>query len=86
MEMRKQQDAIAKERRGQVGTGERSEKIRTYNFKENRITDHRVNFTMHQLDDALEGNLDELIAQAQARADSNRLKQATESDEPDQGA
>jgi peptide chain release factor 1 len=84
MEMRKQQDAIAKERRGQVGTGERSEKIRTYNFKENRITDHRINFTMHQLDDALEGNLDELIAQAQARVDSDRLKQATESDEPDQ--
>ena len=83
MEMRKQQDAIAKERRGQVGTGERSEKIRTYNFKENRITDHRINFTMHQLDDALEGNLDELIAQAQARVDSDRLKQATESDEPD---
>jgi peptide chain release factor 1 len=84
MEMRKQQDAIAKERRGQVGTGERSEKIRTYNFKENRITDHRINFTMHQLDDALEGNLDELIAQAQARVDSDRLKQATESDEPDE--
>ena len=50
MEMQKQQDAIAKERRGQVGTGERSEKIRTYNFKENRITDHRIGFTMHQLD------------------------------------
>ncbi len=81
MEMRKQQDAIAKERRGQVGTGERSEKIRTYNFKENRITDHRINFTMHQLDDALDGNLDELIAQAQARVDSDRLKQATESEE-----
>src|ERR1043165_6146032 len=58
MEMRKQQEAIAKERRGQVGTGERSEKIRTYNFKENRITDHRVNFTMHQLQNALEGDLD----------------------------
>jgi peptide chain release factor 1 len=80
MEMRKQQDAIAKERRGQVGTGERSEKIRTYNFKENRITDHRINFTMHQLEDALDGDLDELIAQAQARVDSDRLKQATESD------
>jgi peptide chain release factor 1 len=80
MEMRKQQEAIAKERRGQVGTGERSEKIRTYNFKENRVTDHRINFTMHQLTDALDGNLDELIAQAQARVDSDRLKQATESD------
>ena len=80
MELRKQQDAIAKERRGQVGTGERSEKIRTYNFKENRITDHRINFTMHQLEDALEGDLDELIAQAQARVDSDKLKAATESD------
>src|SRR5512144_1521536 len=61
MEMQKQQDAIAKERRGQVGTGERSEKIRTYNFRENRITDHRVGFTMHQLDAALEGDLGGLI-------------------------
>ena len=51
MERQKQQDAIAKDRRSQVGTGERSEKIRTYNFKENRITDHRIGFTMHQLDD-----------------------------------
>ena len=69
MEMRKQQEAIAKERRGQVGTGERSEKIRTYNFKENRITDHRINFTMHQLELALDGNLDPIIDQLEdARA------------------
>ena len=61
MEMRKQQEAIAKERRSQVGTGDRSEKIRTYNFPQNRITDHRIGFTMHQLTDALDGNLDELI-------------------------
>jgi peptide chain release factor 1 len=78
MEMRKQQEAIAKERRGQVGTGERSEKIRTYNFKENRITDHRVNFTMHQLQDALEGDLDVLIDQMVAHEQAEQLRQATE--------
>jgi peptide chain release factor 1 len=78
IEMRKQQEAIAKERRGQVGTGERSEKIRTYNFKENRITDHRINFTMHQLQDALDGDLDELIEQLVSRAQADRLKEATE--------
>src|SRR3954451_10518334 len=61
MERQKQQDAIAKDRRSQVGTGDRSEKIRTYNFKESRITDHRIGFTMHQLPAALEGDLDELI-------------------------
>jgi peptide chain release factor 1 len=80
MEMRKQQDAIAQERRGQVGTGERSEKIRTYNFKENRVTDHRVNFTMHQLGDALDGNLDELIDQMAVAAQEERLRAATETD------
>ena len=63
MEMQKQQDAIAKERRGQVGTGERSEKIRTYNFPQSRITDHRINFTTHQLHDVLEGDLGELLDQ-----------------------
>jgi peptide chain release factor 1 len=80
MEMRKQQEAIAKERRGQVGTGERSEKIRTYNFKENRITDHRINFTMHQLEDALEGDLTELIDQIRQHEQAARLKAATDDD------
>ena len=78
IEMRKQQEAIAKERRGQVGTGERSEKIRTYNFKENRITDHRINFTLHQLANVLDGDLDELIAQLEERALSDKLREATE--------
>jgi peptide chain release factor 1 len=80
MELRRQQEAIAKERRGQVGTGERSEKIRTYNFKENRITDHRVNFTMHQLQNALEGDLDPLIDQMVAHTQAEQLRQATESE------
>ena len=77
MELQKQQDAIAKDRRSQVGTGERSEKIRTYNFKENRITDHRVGFTMHQLDAALEGELGELIDAAVTHFTSEKLKEAT---------
>jgi peptide chain release factor 1 len=81
IEMRKQQEAIAKDRRTQVGSGDRSEKIRTYNFKENRITDHRVHFTMHQLDQALDGNLDELIDAAVAFFQAERLKETTEAEE-----
>ena len=77
LEMQKQQDAIAKDRRSQVGTGERSEKIRTYNFKENRITDHRVGFTMHQLDLALEGDLNDLIDAATTYFNTEKLKEAT---------
>jgi peptide chain release factor 1 len=84
MEMRKQQEAIAKDRRSQVGTGERSEKIRTYNFKENRITDHRINFTMHQLANALDGDLDELMAALEERARSDKLREATASASPAQ--
>jgi peptide chain release factor 1 len=80
MELRKQQDAIAKERRGQVGTGERSEKIRTYNFKENRITDHRINFTMHQLQGALDGDLDPIVDQLVAHDQAEKLRQATEAE------
>jgi peptide chain release factor 1 len=75
MEMRKQQEAIAKDRRTQVGTGERSEKIRTYNFRENRITDHRIGFTMHQLTEALDGDLGELIDQANTFFQSEKLKE-----------
>ena len=77
MEMRKQQEAIAKDRRTQVGTGERSEKIRTYNFRENRITDHRIGFTMHQLTEALDGDLGELIDAAVTYFTSEKLKEAT---------
>jgi peptide chain release factor 1 len=82
MELQKQNDAIAKDRRSQVGTGERSEKIRTYNFKENRVTDHRLGFTMHQLDAALDGDLDELIDAAVSHFTSEKLKDATTAETP----
>lgn len=55
----------ARERRAMVGTGDRSAKIRTYNFPQNRITDHRINLTLHQLEDVLDGGLDDLIAALQ---------------------
>jgi peptide chain release factor 1 len=77
MELRKQQEAIAKDRRSQVGTGERSEKIRTYNFRDNRITDHRVNFTTHQLVEVLNGDLAELLENVVTHYQSERLKEAT---------
>jgi peptide chain release factor 1 len=81
MEMRKQQEAIAKDRKTQVGTGERSEKIRTYNFRENRITDHRYHYTMHQLTDALDGNISELIDQAVAHEHSQKLNDSNDGGE-----
>jgi peptide chain release factor 1 len=77
METRKQQEAMAKERRGQVGTGERSEKIRTYNFPQSRITDHRINFTTHRLHDVLEGDPAELIDQLTTFYNAEKLKEAT---------
>ncbi len=58
IELQKQQDAIGAERRTMVGTGDRSEKIRTYNFPQNRLTDHRIGLTLHQLDLVMEGKLD----------------------------
>jgi peptide chain release factor 1 len=77
MELRKQQEAIAKDRRSQVGTGERSEKIRTYNFPQSRITDHRINFTTHRLTEVLNGDLSELLDQAITHDHSEKLKDAT---------
>src|SRR5262247_4158035 len=77
MELRKQQEAIAKDRRSQVGSGDRSEKIRTYNFPQNRITDHRINFTTHRLSEVLNGDLSELIDQLVTHYQSEKLKDAT---------
>ena len=61
IEQRKQEEAITKQRRSQVGTGDRAEKIRTYNFPQDRITDHRIGLTLHNLPQILEGELDKLI-------------------------
>jgi len=80
LEMRKQQDAIASERRGQVGTGERSEKIRTYNYPQSRITDHRINFTTHRLGDVLEGDVSELIDQVTSFYNAEKLRRVTSDD------
>src|SRR5580693_2758157 len=77
MELRKQQEAIAKDRRNQVGTGERSEKIRTYNFPQNRVTDHRINFTTHRLVEVLNGDLAELLDNVVTHFQSEKLKDAT---------
>jgi peptide chain release factor 1 len=77
MELRKQQEAIAKDRRSQVGTGERSEKIRTYNFPQNRITDHRVKFETHRLVEVLNGDLAEVLDSVATHYQSEKLKEAT---------
>ena len=61
IKQREQEAKIAQERKSQVGTGDRSEKIRTYNFPQNRVTDHRIGLTIHRLDAVMEGDLNELI-------------------------
>ena len=63
----------AAERRAQVGSGERSERIRTYNFAQNRVTDHRYNITLYDLDNILEGNLDPLLSEIRAIDANQRL-------------
>jgi peptide chain release factor 1 len=74
MEEQKQHDAQASERKSQVGSGDRSEKIRTYNFKENRVTDHRIGMTVHQLDLVMEGALDDFIEALVTHYQTEKLK------------
>jgi peptide chain release factor 1 len=78
MEQEKQHNAIASERRSMVGSGDRSEKIRTYNFKENRVSDHRIGYTAHQLDLFMEGDIGELIDALVAHYQAEKLKASTE--------
>lgn len=72
---REQQEKIAAARRSQVGTGDRSERIRTYNFPQNRVTDHRVGLTLYRLGEVLDGDLDELITALVTHHQAERLRQ-----------
>jgi len=74
LEEQKQHEALASERRSMVGSGDRSEKIRTYNFKENRVSDHRIGLTIHQLDLVMEGGLDPFIDALVAHYQAEKLK------------
>jgi len=74
MELAKKEKEVASERRSQVGSGDRSEKIRTYNYPQGRITDHRIGFSIFQMEDFLNGNLDELIDNLIASDRAERLK------------
>jgi peptide chain release factor 1 len=75
LEREKQQAAIVAERRGQIKTGDRSEKIRTYNFPQNRITDHRIGLTLHQLTDVMDGKLALLVDGLVSHYESERLQE-----------
>src|ERR1035438_4124259 len=74
MEQQKQADALAKERKAMVGSGDRSEKIRTYNFPQNRVTDHRIGFTAHQLPEFMDGKLQPMIDALITHFQSEKLK------------
>jgi len=74
MELAKQQEALAKERRSMVGSGDRSEKIRTYNFPQNRMTDHRIGLTIHQLSEIMDGKLQPVIDALVTHYEAEKLK------------
>jgi peptide chain release factor 1 len=77
MKLREQQQQITEERRSMVGTGDRSEKIRTYNFPQNRLSDHRIGLTIHQLDRVMDGKLDDIIEALIAYYQAEKMKQVT---------
>ncbi|MBO4264953.1 MAG: peptide chain release factor 1 [Clostridia bacterium] len=74
IKMREQTDKIASERKSQVGTGDRSERIRTYNYPQGRVTDHRIGLTLHSLEDVLNGNMDALIDALLSADEAEKLK------------
>ena len=76
--MREQNDQIASERRSQVGTGDRSERIRTYNYPQGRVTDHRIGLTLYKLDAILDGALDELLDALMTHDQAQKLQAAQE--------
>ena len=78
LEIQKAHDAEADARRSQIGTGDRSEKIRTYNFPQGRVTDHRIKLTLHRLDDILNGDLDEIIDSLTAADQAAKLSNMEE--------
>lgn len=75
IEIKRQEDAVSAERRTMVGSAERSQKIRTYNYPQNRITDHRIGLTLHKLDRVMDGDLDELISALRTHRQAELLKQ-----------
>ncbi len=75
MALEEQQKAIASDRRNQVGSGDRSEKIRTYNFQQARVSDHRIGLTLHRLQDVLDGDLDEVVNALIAHNQAEKLKE-----------
>jgi peptide chain release factor 1 len=76
MEREKQEAALSAERRGMVGTGERSQKIRTYNFPQNRVSDHRIRFTLNKLDRIIAGDLVELVTALRTHRQASLLQAA----------
>ena len=77
-EVEKQRAAIAADRKSQVGTGDRSERIRTYNFPENRVSDHRIKLTIYKLDQFLNGDMDEILDALIAADTAEKLKEQSE--------